>query len=289
MIAHRSTRCFLAGVVLLRVLGVAVVGQQSTTTYTTEQVDAGRAAYEATCANCHQPDLTGRNQAPPLAGPAFTNVWGIRTTRELLDVIQSSMPPDGPGLDVDSSVAIVAYILQANGASAGMRALTPEMALPIGTVATNQIGTAPRRNAQPAPAETPQVAAPDPTPTLTVTGEVDNYVPVTDAMLRNPDPEDWLMIRGNYQGWSYSPLTTITRDNVGDLRLAWVWAMYESGGASQPSPLVHNGIIYLLNPGNIVQALDGRTGELIWENHTGAPDGGAGTTRARRNLSIYAG
>ena len=42
---------------------------------------------------------------------------------------------------------------------------------------------------------------------LLVTGEVKNYVPVTDEMLRNPDPGDWLMIRRNYQAWSYSPLT----------------------------------------------------------------------------------
>ena len=38
------------------------------------------------------------------------------------------------------------------------------------------------------------------------------------------------------------------------------------GGQSEPTPLVHDGIIYLINTGNIVQALDGRTGELIWEH-----------------------
>ena len=42
---------------------------------------------------------------------------------------------------------------------------------------------------------------------LTVTGQVKNYVPVTDDTLRNPSPADWLMARGNYQSWSYSPLT----------------------------------------------------------------------------------
>jgi hypothetical protein len=30
---------------------------------------------------------------------------------------------------------------------------------------------------------------------LAVAGEVKNYVPVTAAILRNPDPADWLMIR----------------------------------------------------------------------------------------------
>src|SRR6266571_2652965 len=99
-----------------------------------------------------------------------------------------------------------------------------------------------------------QDAAPTPTG-LTVTGEVQNYVPVTDAMLRNPDPGDWLMIRRDYHASDYSPLNQITRDNVKDLRLQWVWAMNE-GGTNQPAPIVHNGVIYLNNPGNVIQALE---------------------------------
>ena len=68
-----------------------------------------------------------------------------------------------------------------------------------------------------------------------------NFVPVTDEMLRNQDPGDWLMARRNYQGWSNSPLTQITRDNVKDLQLAWAWAMNE-GQTNEPTPLVHNGV-----------------------------------------------
>jgi alcohol dehydrogenase (cytochrome c) len=101
-----------------------------------------------------------------------------------------------------------------------------------------------------------------------VKGEVKNFVPVTDQMLRKPDPGDWLMFRGNYQGWSYSPLKEITSQNVSDLELAWVWAMSE-GGANQSHPIVHDGTLFLLNPNNIVQALDARTGNLIWEQRAG--------------------
>ena len=88
-------------------------------------------------------------------------------------------------------------------------------------------------------------------------------------MLRNPDPGDWLMIRRDYKASSYSPLNQVTRNNVQDLRLVWQWAMNE-GGTNQPAPLVHDGIIYLNNTGNILQALDGRTGDLIWESATAA-------------------
>jgi alcohol dehydrogenase (cytochrome c) len=112
---------------------------------------------------------------------------------------------------------------------------------------------------------------------------VPNYAPVTDEMLRNPPPGDWLMARRNYQAWSYSPLTEITSANVKDLRLAWSWSMTE-GGANQPMPLVHDGTLYLVNSGNVVQALDAASGDLIWENQLGPIPGGRDTMR---NLAIY--
>jgi alcohol dehydrogenase (cytochrome c) len=119
---------------------------------------------------------------------------------------------------------------------------------------------------------------------ITVAGQVKNYRPVTDEMLCHPDPADWLMARGNYQGWSYSALSQITAANVKHLQLAWVWAMND-GGASEPTPIVHDGIIYLTNTSNTLQALDGRSGDLIWENRIG-PE----STRAygaTRTLAIY--
>src|SRR5262245_66323124 len=57
------------------------------------------------------------------------------------------------------------------------------------------------------------------------------------------------------------------------------------GQTNEPSPLVHNGVMYLTNTMNIVQALDARTGELIWENHFG-PNAFVGMG-AMRNMAIY--
>jgi len=120
---------------------------------------------------------------------------------------------------------------------------------------------------------------PPPVTGLTVTGEVQNFVPVTDAMLRKPDPGDWLMIRRDYFASDYSPLNQITKDNVGDLELVWKHPMNE-GGTNQPAPIVHNGIVYLANTGGIIQAIEGRTGKVIWENHLGS-------NIAMRGISIY--
>src|SRR5688500_4979724 len=48
---------------------------------------------------------------------------------------------------------------------------------------------------------------------------------VTDDVLQNPPASDWLHWRRTYDGWGHSPLTQINRQNVGQLRLAWSWAM----------------------------------------------------------------
>jgi alcohol dehydrogenase (cytochrome c) len=114
---------------------------------------------------------------------------------------------------------------------------------------------------------------------LTVTGEVSNYVPVTDEMLKKVPDGDWLMIRRDYSASDYSPLNQITPANVKDLQLVYMHPMNE-GGTNQPAPIVHNGIIYLANTGGILQAIDGATGKVIWENHV------AGTI-APRGIAIY--
>ena len=56
-------------------------------------------------------------------------------------------------------------------------------------------------------------------------GQVQNFTPVTDAVLQDPDPEDWLSWRRTLDGWGYSPLDEIDESNVGDLRLAWSWGL----------------------------------------------------------------
>ena len=48
---------------------------------------------------------------------------------------------------------------------------------------------------------------------------------LTQDQLNNPDPEDWLMWRGGYENWGYSPLDQINRDNVSDIRMVWSYAI----------------------------------------------------------------
>ena len=90
-----------------------------------------------------------------------------------------------------------------------------------------------------------------------------DFTPVTDEVLQDPDPADWLNWRRTLDGWGYSPLDQVDRDNVGALRLVWSWGL--EPGVSQTTPIVRDGVLYVANPGNVVQALDAATGDFLWE------------------------
>ena len=97
-----------------------------------------------------------------------------------------------------------------------------------------------------------------------------DFVPVTDAMLQDPAPGDWLMWRRTLDGWGYSPLDQIDRDNVGDLRMVWSRALTE--GRQQGTPLAYGGVLYMPNPADVIQAIDAVTGDLVWEHRREVPD-----------------
>lgn len=267
---------------LLTLASAAILSAQ---TYTTDQALSGRAAYLGNCASCHLPNLAGRNEAHPLTGGNFQNTWRNRTVYQLTRYMQQTMPPGNPGgLGEETYVALSAFILEANGASPGNEPLTPGNRRRIGDISTGQMPAALLATLNDRSSDQAGLSTRARPKGHTVRGVVKNFRPVTAAMLRNPDPADWLMIRRNYQAWSYSPLSQVTAANVKNLRLKWAWAMND-GGANQPTPIVHDGIIYLSNTSHTMQALDGLTGDLIWEHNIG-PE----STRAygaTRGISIW--
>ena len=104
-----------------------------------------------------------------------------------------------------------------------------------------------------------------------VAGQSGEFVPITDEMLRDPDPADWLMAYRTYDFQAFSPLDQITRENVGQLQLAWMRAMDE--GAVQIRPLVYDGVMYIAQPGyDHLQAIDATSGDLIWDYQREQPD-----------------
>ena len=119
----------------------------------------------------------------------------------------------------------------------------------------------------------------------------DGFVPVTDAMLDDPAPADWLSWRRTANGWGYSPLDQVNRDNVGDLRLVWTRPLRDGG--QEGTPIAYGGTLYFPNPNDILQAIDAVTGDLKWEYHRDIPDdapqvlGGARLVSVNRNIAIY--
>ncbi len=305
-----KSKTLLAGTgsIALLVCAYAVAQAQSvpsgvagTGPFTQAQVNAGRAAYGRECADCHGTNMGGGPNGPGLFGPGFMARWGNQTTADYYKFMSSTMPYGNEGrLSADDYTGIASYIFAANGARAGTQTYTPATTSPFAGMVNGQ----PAPGVFGAPAQVAQAAGRgrgaasgengEALPAAgrgslasvfghTVQGNIPNYVDITDAMLKNPPPGDWLMFRRNYQGWSYSPLNQITPSNIKNLQLKWTWSMNE-GGANQPTPLVHNGVMFLANSQNVIQALDARTGNLIWENRIG-PD-----TRAyygNRSLGLW--
>ena len=111
------------------------------------------------------------------------------------------------------------------------------------------------------------------------------FTPVTQEMLLDPDPADWINWRRTLDGWGYSPLDQIDTENAHRLQLAWSWAI-GSEGRPEPNPLVYDGVLYIASPFGIVEALDAASGELLWRyRHEHESDELAGIVTTR-NLAI---
>ena len=67
--------------------------------------------------------------------------------------------------------------------------------------------------------------------------------------------------------WGYSSLDQISRSNVERLSIAWSVTM--EPGPNEAGPLVRDGVLYLPNSGDVIQALDATTGEELWKASLG--------------------
>ena len=118
-------RFVLLVVIVILASSIILAQQPAAGPFTAQQAAAGQASYQANCAGCHQQNLGGSGDAPPLRGTQFVTNWGPRTTRELLSFMQLTMPPDKPGtMSAEEYAGIIAFVLRSNGVAAGNQALT---------------------------------------------------------------------------------------------------------------------------------------------------------------------
>ncbi len=248
-------------------------GPRSAPTYTLAQAAAGKAAYDASCASCHGGNLDDGPLAPPLKGVGFIRQHGGKSLEELFTTVSTTMPTGSPGsLDGATYARIVAYILQANAIVAGPTELPSDvrrlagMTIPVGGFSVTAYS----------PYAPPPSAVRPPSP-------FDAYTPVSEALLVEPPPQDWLTWRRAYDAHGFSPLTHITTRNVGGLRVAWSWTL--PPGSAESTPLVHDGVMFVQGANDRVQALNAATGDLLWQYARRLPDGVAGSVK--RGIALY--
>jgi len=271
-----------AGLILAGLL-LGPVAAPGAGVYSAAQAARGQQAFEAQCASCHGYTLRGSAHGPPLLGPAFLAKWGALTTTDLLRYAEANMPPGAGGtLGEETQLAIIAHVLRANGIEAGDAELRANAAIPI---APEQAAG----GAQPPGWQSFSAAGTIEAEARTRTGftnrAVANFRPVTDEMLSRPPPGDWLSWRRTLDGQAHSPLAEINRGNVARLELAWALAMQD--GSNQGTPLVHDGVMYLTHPGNVIQALDAASGEVIWEYAYAYPPDAKTLGGPTRNIALY--
>lgn len=234
-----------------------------------DQATGGKASFERYCTDCHHATLRGTGHGPPLNGVQFRDHWASKPAAELAHFIQTAMSSTMPASTSSVVYAdIAAYLLQANGIDAigGATQTAPADSRQVWQAASSIAEAAARAGGW-------------------SNGETRPLSPVTDAMLRAPPDGDWLNWRRTLDGQGFSPLAQINRKTVGGLRLAWAMTMRE--GSNQVTPLVHDGVMFLVHPGNVVQAVDAATGSLIWEYAYPYPPDSRTLGGPTRSIAIY--
>ncbi|CAM4110464.1 Alcohol dehydrogenase (Cytochrome c) [Novosphingobium lubricantis] len=260
--------------------------------FTAAQAAQGQAVFATHCATCHDSTLRGSSHGPALTGTAFLATWRARSSDDLVAYIKAMMPPGSPGLLTDrEAVAVTAHVLGHNGHRAGSRPLAGGAPIAIAADGSSPTAAAAAGDKTPvigagADADTPENRA---FAQLMASfaprnRRVESFTPVTEEMLTSPPPGDWLNWRRTRDGHGESPLTQIDTGNVGRLRLAWVMALPD--GTSEPTPIVHDGVMFVLAPGGQVHALDAATGDFIWKYRYESRDGKPVALGPVRNMAI---
>ena len=245
----------------------------STPVYTPEQAVAGQAVYTEHCASCHGESLND-GEASPLSGSRFQSKWNGKTVFSLFAEVRTTMPAPAPGsLSDEQYVNVLAFMFRQNTLLvsteplSATREVLEAMLMPAPTGRNGQL-------------EPGIVLPPPPNPTP---NPLDQYTPVTDVMLNRPADHDWLTWRRTQTAEGYSPLEQINKENVSGMRVAWSWSL--PNGANESTPLVHDGVLFVYGYGDVVQALDATTGDLLWEysRHSSR----AGAPGFKKSIALY--
>lgn len=245
----------MAGLFLVSVVTRAAEPDSAALSYTITQATAGQTLYNQHCASCHGFELEGLGLVPGLGGSVFAERWGNRNADQFARELRRMPPAAQDSLSATEYANLFAYILQRNNIAAGATALAEDPA-----TLSARIIPRPTVNGQQLAADAPLRFLTD--GPLVNSVRLQNMRPVTDAMLLDPPVDDWLHWRRTLDTRGHSPLVQINRGNVQNLDLAWSWAL--PSGENMMTPIVHDGVMFAYSFGDVLQALDATTGELLW-------------------------
>jgi alcohol dehydrogenase (cytochrome c) len=77
--------------------------------------------------------------------------------------------------------------------------------------------------------------------------------------------DEWLTYSGSYDGWRHTSLAEITPANVARLRVRWIKQFDISQQRIEATPLVVDGVIFMVADAGHVLALNAKTGDVIWQ------------------------
>ena len=201
------------------------------------------------CSQCHGATLGGSAHGTALKGQIFKDTWAIQNWQALASLSSTTMPPGEPDrLSTAEHAAVARFIFTSNG-------------LPVD--AEDQQGESQETTGSDSWHGAAGVAEIARSRSNFKNSVVKGFKPVTQAELNNPGADDWLSWRRTLDGQAESPLKQVNKGNVKNLGLAWALAMQE--GSAQITPIVRGGVMFLVQPGLVVQALKADTGDLIWQ------------------------
>jgi len=247
---------FFCGLVLLlaqwQLAGLAHAADEKAPSFTAGQAAQGKRNYAKYCSGCHGANLEGIHLSPSMVGKRFDRTWRGKSVATLAFHVwrMPNEPIAAPGsLGDDLYANILAYILKQNGLAAGEEKLPDD----IDDLADFIIPKIPGMDYDPVvPVEKSEEQ----------TALLNNLPTVTDAMLRNPSPNDWIHWGRTYDGQSYSTLDQIDKESVENLAPAWRAPLLF--GSSMPMPLVHQGVMFLHTFPDTVVAMDATNGDVLW-------------------------
>lgn len=233
--------------------------QAQSPSYSAAQANAGRQDYANYCAVCHKANLEGEHLSPGLVGARFDQSWRGKSLGILSFHVRRmpNEPVAAPGsLSDEVYTNILAFILRSNGIKPGDEALPTDadalISLKVPSIPGMKI----------------DVLAPV-TPSAEQVALLNNLLPVTDAMLNEPSPNDWLRWGRGNDGQSFSPLKQINKETVGGLKP--VWRAPLRPGSSMSSPIVHQGVMYAQTFPDTVLAMDATNGQVLWRYQYDTP------------------